>query len=57
MRFRIFEDDAGEFRWRLVAANGEIVATSGEGYTRRHDARRAAETVRDGAAAATIEDE
>ena len=26
--------------WRLVAANGRIVATSGEGYTDRDEARR-----------------
>lgn len=35
----IFRDQAGYWRWRLVAGNGEIVAT-GEAYTRRHDAQR-----------------
>jgi uncharacterized protein YegP (UPF0339 family) len=35
---------AGGFGWRLVAANGRIIA-SGEGFTRRADARRAASTV------------
>lgn len=34
------EDAAGEWRWRLKAANGEIVAT-GEGHTREVDAMRA----------------
>lgn len=29
-----FKDDAGEWRWRAKAANGNIVATSGEGYKR-----------------------
>ncbi|MFB6177636.1 MAG: YegP family protein, partial [Halobaculum sp.] len=43
--FEIYEDSAGEHRWRLVAANGESVADSGEGYTRRADAREAAERV------------
>lgn len=35
----LYEDEAGEHRWRLRAANGEIVAT-GEGYTRPEDAAR-----------------
>lgn len=28
-----FTDEAGETRWRAKAANGEIIAESGEGYT------------------------
>jgi uncharacterized protein YegP (UPF0339 family) len=28
----VFKDASGEWRWRTRAANGEIVATSGEGY-------------------------
>jgi uncharacterized protein YegP (UPF0339 family) len=31
----------GEFGWRFQSANGQITATSGEGYTRREDASRA----------------
>jgi len=30
--FEIYEDDAGEWRWRVKAHNGEIVAASSEGY-------------------------
>jgi len=40
----IYRDDAGEYRWRLRAANGELVATAGEGFTREADAERAAAT-------------
>lgn len=36
----VFEDVAGEFRWRAMAGNDEIVATS-ESYTRKEDAERA----------------
>lgn len=32
---------ADGYRWRLVAANGRIVADSGEAYTRKHDAEKA----------------
>lgn len=42
-----------EWRWRLRAANGEIVA-SGEAYSSRRDAFRAAATVVDLAAEADI---
>jgi uncharacterized protein YegP (UPF0339 family) len=28
----IYEDDAGKWRWTFVAANGEIMADSGQGY-------------------------
>lgn len=38
----IYQDKAGEWRWKRVAANGEIIADSGEGYTRLSDAERAA---------------
>lgn len=33
MKFQIYQDKAGEWRWRLLASNGNIVADSGEGYT------------------------
>lgn len=38
MKFQIFKDVAGEWRWRLVAANGRIIASSGEGYKNRSHA-------------------
>ena len=37
----LYRDEGSEWRWRRVAANGEIVAT-GEGYTRRWDAEQSA---------------
>ena len=41
LRFEVYRDKAGEYRWRLLASNREVVADSGEGYTRREDAHRA----------------
>lgn len=43
--FEVYRDTAGEYRWRLQAANGEIVAVS-EGYTRSSDCQRSAENVK-----------
>lgn len=41
MKFVIYEDHAGEFRWRLKASNGRIIADGGEGYHSRSNCRRA----------------
>lgn len=41
MKFEVYKDKAGEYRWRLLASNGQLTADSGEGYTRRKDAHRA----------------
>lgn len=38
----VYPDRAGKWRWRLVAGNGQIIADSGEGYSRRWSAWRAA---------------
>jgi uncharacterized protein YegP (UPF0339 family) len=40
--FHIYIDRKHEWRWRLVARNSKIIADSGEGYSRKHDAVRAA---------------
>lgn len=37
MKFDIYQDKKGEWRWRLRAANHRIVADSGEGYKNRGD--------------------
>lgn len=54
IRFRIYQDNAGGWRWRLLAANNYIVADSGESYTSRNGAVQAAEWVRDNARFGTI---
>lgn len=43
MTAEIYEDHVGQHRWRIVAANGRIMADSGEGYASRSNARRALE--------------
>ncbi|MFB6303871.1 MAG: HVO_2922 family protein [Haloferacaceae archaeon] len=45
--FEVYEDAAGEYRWRLESPNGRIVADSGEGYTERDEAEDAVERVRE----------
>lgn len=44
-KFEIFKDSAGEWRFRLKAANHETIAAS-EGYTTRRSAERGIDAVR-----------
>jgi uncharacterized protein YegP (UPF0339 family) len=37
MEFKVFKDSIKQYRWRLVSGNGQIVATSGEGYTTKEN--------------------
>ena len=41
----VYRDLAGEYRWRITARNGQIVATSGEAFATKGNAERAAEMV------------
>lgn len=39
--FEVYPDQEGDWRWRLRASNGEIVADSAEGYEERIEAYHA----------------
>lgn len=39
-RFELFKDRRGYFRWRLRNVDGEIIATSGQGYEKRTQCER-----------------
>jgi len=45
MKFELYKDKAGEFRWRLKAANGAVLATPGQGYKDKADAKNGIELV------------
>lgn len=44
--FEQYEDNAGEFRWRLRHDNGKIICDSGEGYASKSGLKRAVERVK-----------
>ena len=46
MRFQKYVDAQGNWRWRLIAANGRIIADSGEGYLHERDCDHAIALVR-----------
>ncbi len=45
MKFQLYQDKKDEWRWRLRAANGKIIA-SGEGYKNKMDAVAAIDLVK-----------
>ena len=55
-KFQIYADASGKFRWRLKDGDGEKVASSGDSYASRSDAKQAAQLVKGTAPAAEIED-
>ena len=56
LTFEVFKDAKGEFRWRLKATNGKIIADSGEGYKNKADCTHGIDLLKEGAAKATVDD-
>ena len=56
-KFQIYKDRKGEYRWRLRARNGEIIADSNEGYTRKASCKHGIDLVKEQAASAVVEDQ
>lgn len=54
MKFHIYKDSSGKYRWRLKARNGQTVAASGEAFSSKSAARTAAENVQANAGSAQI---
>lgn len=56
MRYKLYKDKKGEWRWRLLASNYRILADSGEGYVNKQDCLHAIERVKQ-SYAAPVEEE
>jgi uncharacterized protein YegP (UPF0339 family) len=52
-KFEVYTDKAGEFRFKLKAPNGEVIAVS-EGYTSKKSCMNGIESVRKNAPKAPI---
>ena len=55
-KFEVYIDKAGEFRFRLKAKNGEIIAT-GEGYKAKSSCLNGIESIRKNADSPVVEEE
>ncbi|WP_200531786.1 amphi-Trp domain-containing protein [Halorubrum sp. LN27] len=56
-RFEVYRGRDGEWRWRLRHRNGNIIATGGEGYTRKHNALKGLRSVMANSPDAAVADE
>ena len=55
-KFELYKDAKGEFRWRLIASNGQNIASSGEGYKSKESAKAGIESVKKNAPSAAVEE-
>lgn len=56
IRYQIYRDQNGGYRWRLIAANNEIVSVSSESYQTKQGAINSANWVKVNASWAPIYD-
>jgi uncharacterized protein YegP (UPF0339 family) len=56
MKFVVKKTSNGQFRFNLVASNGQVVATS-ESYTRKASALETIESIKRNAGSASLDDE
>lgn len=56
MKFTIYKDAAGEFRFRIKAANGNILASS-QGYNQKQSAKEAIASIQKNSPGAEVVDE
>ena len=56
-KFQLYKDRKGEYRWRLRARNGEIIADSNEGYSSKASCKHGIDLVKEQAASAVVEDQ
>lgn len=54
-KFEIYAMGSGQFRWRIRAGDGRVVATSGNAFVTAETAKRAARAVRDHITGARID--
>ena len=55
-KFELYKDSKGEYRWRLIASNGQTIANSGEGYKAKDSAMNGIESVKKNAPTAPVEE-
>lgn len=46
LKIEMYKDRRGQWRWRMLARNGKVIADSAESYSKRGNVVRAARSVR-----------
>jgi len=55
-KFEIYKDKSGDFRWRLVHTNGQIIGDSGQGYKAKQDVLKGISSLKENVSGAIVED-
>ena len=55
-KFELYEDKSNEWRWRLKSANGQVIATGGEGYENKSGAQNGIDAVKRDAPGAAVDE-
>lgn len=55
-KFEIYQDTMGTYRWRLIDSNGRNIASGGESFASKSNAKRAVKNVKTTAAKAEVQD-
>lgn len=45
LKFELYKDAKGQYRWRLKSANGQVLATGGQGYQAKADCKHSIQVV------------
>ena len=56
MKFQVYQDRDGKWRWRIRWSNGQIRGDSGQGYRRKSDCIKAILAIQQRAAQAEVEE-
>lgn len=56
LTFEVYKDAKSEFRWRLKAANKQVIGSSGQGYSAKADCTHAIDVIKENAAKAKVEE-
>ncbi|NEA35528.1 YegP family protein [Streptomyces sp. SID13031] len=56
-KFELYEDKSGEYRFRLKAGNGEVIATGSESYKTKAAALNGIESIKKNAGDAKVDDQ
>lgn len=54
--FELYEDNAGQYRWRLRHENGNVIADGGQGYASKQKAKQGLNSVKSNAPGAAVEE-
>lgn len=55
MKFILYKDRKGRYRWRLVGKNGKKIAVAGESFTRKRACKKSIVRLCDGATAPVVD--